>query len=152
MSKLEKISEPGIPSSNLELELFGIFSSSDPELWKIPGSNPELGKISRFRPGTRKNFLVPTRNLEKFPGFDPELEKFLYSDPKYSGLFPGCFALFSNLEKSWLFQFSGWNPEPGIPVETLTRIINRNQETRGKYPEDYRTPFQGHEAHINGHI
>ena len=77
---------------------------------KFPGSNPEPGKISRFQPGTRKNFRVPTRNSENSE----------FRVPEISGLFPGFSALFSNPEKSLIFRvFPGWNPEPGIPMETL---------------------------------
>ena len=80
-----------------------------PPEFRVPGSNPEKpGKITIF-PGwktmrknpeiTRKNFRIPTRNPEKFPGFNPEprniyefqpgTRKIFWIPTRNPGVFPG---------------------------------------------------------------
>ena len=71
----------------------------------------------------------------QFSGLKPGTRKFL-------GYFWFFSALFFNPEKSWFYRvFPGWNPEPGIPVETLglsvtviLLTVNEQIEKRSNVP------------------
>ena len=67
----KNISEPGIPGSNPGTRNYPeIVPSSNPELRKTSGSNREPGKISGFQPGTRNLDIFPGWNPEKIPGWN----------------------------------------------------------------------------------